>query len=44
MGDFFQNASFVISNNLPWLLLALAIGLYMGWSTCERVVEPRRQR
>jgi hypothetical protein len=37
MSDFFSNASFVIGNNWLWLLLALAIGVFFGWSTCERV-------
>jgi type II secretory pathway component PulF len=37
MSDFFSNASFVIGNNIWWLLLALAIGIFFGYTTCERV-------
>jgi hypothetical protein len=44
MSDFLNNASYVIGNNWWWLLLAFAVGLYFGWSTCERVVETRRHR
>jgi hypothetical protein len=37
MSDFFSNASFMFGNYWHWLVLALAIGAFFGYSTCERV-------
>ena len=38
MTDFwnFKDAMVVAQNNLMWLVLALVIGLIVGWITCAR--------
>lgn len=42
MTDFwnFKDALIVAQSNWLWLLIALAIGLIVGWITCERHDEP----
>ncbi len=41
MSDFFN--SFIVGHNIWWLIAAFALGLLVGWWTCERVPHNQRQ-
>ena len=34
------NTGILWSHNLPWLLLALGLGAWIGFTTCEPVNDP----
>ncbi len=43
MNEFFNwhDFGFVVSNNILWLLLAFALGILIGWWTCDTSAKTR---
>jgi hypothetical protein len=41
MNEFFNwhDTSILFQNHWMWMLAALAIGIYVGWRTCENVAD-----
>lgn len=44
MNEFFNwhNTSILFQHNWVWLLLALAIGVWVGWRTCDTSTAAKR--